>query len=82
MYKKLFFHSLFAGIIAAIAAIIYTRIYFFATQVDFSKLLNTVSLIGLNIGICLLVGIIFWASIKLLKKKGRSVISLEKCAIY
>jgi hypothetical protein len=73
MYKKLFFHSLFAGIIAAIAAIIYTRIYFFATQVDFSKLLNTGSLIGLNIRICFVAGLLFWVSIKSLKKKGEIV---------
>jgi len=70
MYKKIFFHSLFAGIIAAIAAIIYSRIYFFATQVDFSKVINTASLIGFNIGICFLVGILFGVSIKLHKKKG------------
>jgi hypothetical protein len=73
MYKKIFFHSLFSGVIAAIAAIIYTRIYFFATQVDYSKLLNTARLVGLNIGICFLVGFLFWTSIKLLKKKGEIV---------
>ena len=73
MYKKIFFHSLLSGIIAAIAAIIYTRIYFFATQVDFSNLLNTGSLIGLNTGICLLAGILFWASKKLMTKKGEIV---------
>jgi hypothetical protein len=48
MYKKIFFHSLFSGVIAAIAAITYTRIYFFATQVDYSKPLSAASLIGLN----------------------------------
>jgi hypothetical protein len=51
MYKKIFFHSFFSGVVAAIAAIIYTRIYFFATQVDYSRLLNTARLIGLNIAI-------------------------------
>jgi hypothetical protein len=73
MYKKIFFHSLFSGVVATLAAIIYTRIYFFATQVDYSKLLNTASVIGLNIGICLLAGILFWVAIKLLQKKGEIV---------
>ena len=73
MYKKIFFHSFFSGIIAAVAAIIYTRIYFFATQVDYSKLLNTARLIAFNIAICFLAGTLFWISIKLLKKKGEIV---------
>jgi hypothetical protein len=54
MTKKVFLHGLFAGILAAIAAIIYNRIYFFATEINFSKLVNLGSLAGLNLLGCLL----------------------------
>ena len=49
MFKKIFFHSVVAGILAAIAGMIYNRIYFFATETDFSKILNPVSIISLSI---------------------------------
>jgi hypothetical protein len=54
MTKKVFLHGLFAGILAAIAAVIYNRIYFFATEINFSKLVNLGSLAGLNLLGCLL----------------------------
>lgn len=73
MYKKIFFHSLTAGVLAAVAAIIYNRIYFFATMADFSKVLNTGSLIGLNTAICLIAGFLFWVMQRLLKKRGEPV---------
>jgi hypothetical protein len=73
MYKKIFFHSLTAAVLSAVAAIIYNRIYFFATMADFSKVLNAGSLIGLNTAICLLAGFLFWAMQRLLKKSGEPV---------
>ena len=54
MSKKVFLHGLFAGILAAIAAVIYDRIYFFATEINFSKLVNLGSLAGLNLLGCLI----------------------------
>jgi len=73
MYKKIFFHSLTAGVLSAVAAIIYNRIYFFATMADFSKVLNTGSLIGLSTAICLLAGFLFWVMQRLLKKRGEPI---------
>ena len=70
MFKKIFFQSLFAGILASIAGLIYNRIYLFATLADFSKVLNTGSIIGLNIMVCILAGMIYWILVKSLKKKG------------
>ena len=70
MFKKIFYHSLFAGILASIAGLIYNRIYLFATLADFSKVLNTGSIIGLNIMVCIAAGMIYWALVKLLTKKG------------
>jgi hypothetical protein len=70
MFKKIFYHSLLAGILASVAGLIYNRIYFFATYADFSKVLNTGSIIGLNIMVCLVAGMVNWALVKSLNKKG------------
>ncbi len=69
MFRKAFLHGLVAGILASAAGIIYNRIYFFATETDFSLVLNTGSIIGLNIMVCLLVGILYWVLIKLFSKR-------------
>ena len=73
MYKRIFFHSLLAGVLAAIACIIYYRIYFFATETDFSKVLNTFSMTGYSLLICFMAGLIYWAFLKWLKRKGMIV---------
>jgi hypothetical protein len=73
MFKKIFYHSILAGVLASIAGIIYYRIYFFATEADFSIVLNTGTIVGLNIMACILAGIIYWALAKSLNKKGEIV---------
>jgi|SRR6476659_9574265 len=73
MFKKIFLHGLVASLFASIAAIIYNRIYFFATEADFSKVLNPVSIIALNALICLLAIFIYWPLLTWLKKKGEIV---------
>ena len=75
MFKKAFFHSLIAGILASVAGLIYNRIYFFATEADFSRVLNSGSIIGLNIMVCLVAGMLYWVLVKSLKKKGEVVFS-------
>ena len=70
MYKRIFFQSLLAGVLAATACIIYNRIYFFATEVDFSRVLNTLSMTGYSIIICLFAGFLYWAFLNWLKRKG------------
>lgn len=73
MFKRIFFHGLTAALFTAIAAIIYTRIYFFATEADFSNVLNTVSIIGFSIILCLLAAFLYWGMIAWLKKKGELI---------
>jgi hypothetical protein len=73
MYKRIFLHSITAGILAAIAANIYNRIYFFATEADFSRVLNAVSMTGINILICMIAGLVYWGLAKWLTKKGEIV---------
>ena len=73
MFKRIFFHGIAAAVLASIAAIIYNRIYFFATEADFSKVVNTGTLIGLNVIICLLAAFLFWILKALLKNAGEIV---------
>ena len=73
MFKKIFFQSIIAGILAGIAVIIYNRIYFFATETDFSKILNPVSIISMSVGVCLIAGLIYWTLAYFLKSKGEIV---------
>ncbi|TAL41436.1 MAG: hypothetical protein EPN92_12950 [Chitinophagaceae bacterium] len=70
MFKKLFFQGISAGILSAVACIIYNRIYFFATEVDFSKVVNVPVLVGINLLACLLAAAGYWAFKKLLKKNA------------
>jgi len=73
MFKKIFFHAIVASVLATIACIIYTRIYFFATEADFSKVINTPVLIGLNVIICMLAALIYWGLISWRKKTGEVI---------
>lgn len=70
MFKKLFFQGISAGILSAVACIIYNRIYFFATEVDFSKVVNVPVLVGINLLACLLAAAGYWVFKKLLKKNA------------
>jgi hypothetical protein len=73
MFKKIFFHGLSASILSATAAIIYKRIYFFATETDFSKVLDVQRIIGLSLFICMAAVLINYGLIKWLKGKGEIV---------
>jgi len=73
MFKRVFFHGLVAGVLAAIAAIIYNRIYFFATEADFSKILNIPSMIGLSLVICMIATFVNYGLVKWLRQKGEIV---------
>jgi hypothetical protein len=73
MFKKIFFHGIVAGILAAVACMIYDRIYYFATETNFSRILNPVSIISLNIGISVIACLINGVMIYWLKSKGEIV---------
>ena len=55
---------------AAIAANIYNQIYFFATQVDFSAIINPTILIGANVFVSLLAGFLYMLLTTFIKRKG------------
>ena len=59
-----------AGILAAVAANIYNQIYFFATQIDYSDIINVGSLIGLNLGVSLIAGLLYWLLTTISRTRG------------
>jgi hypothetical protein len=73
MFKRLFYHAILASVLAFIAAIIYKRIYFFATEVDFSKVLNLVKLAGLSLLFCMPAAFLQWGLLRWLGRKGEIV---------
>jgi hypothetical protein len=73
MFKKYFLQALVSGILAAIAANIYDRIYFFATEADFSRVLGVTRLISLNFLFCFVAAFINFFLVRWLKKKGEVI---------
>jgi hypothetical protein len=73
MYRKIFLHALLASVLSAIAGIIYYRIYFWATQADFSRVLNFASIAGLSIIICMIASFMYYALKKWFKKAGEII---------
>src|ERR1700712_2214316 len=73
MFRKIFFHALTAGILAALAGFIYSRIYYFATEIDFSKVANVTAISGYCILFCMLAAVLHYACIRLFKNRGEIV---------
>jgi hypothetical protein len=57
MFKKIFFLSISAGIFSSVACIVYNRVYYFAFEIEFKKLVNPGTLIAINIFACVIAGI-------------------------
>jgi hypothetical protein len=73
MFKKIFFHAVLASVLASLAGIIYNRIYYFATEVDFSHVLNKGKIIGFSVLISMCAALPNYFLIRGLKKKGEIV---------
>ena len=73
MYKRIFFHAILASALAAIAGIIYYRIYYFAMEADFSRILNPLSITGMSVFVCMIASFIYFGLTKLLKEKGEII---------
>jgi hypothetical protein len=70
MFRIHFSHGVVSGIMAALAAIIYNRIYFFATQTDFSGVINTGTIVSSNLVVCLVFSSAYYFFLKIFKTKG------------
>jgi hypothetical protein len=70
MFKKIFLHALISAALASVAALIYNRIYFFATEADFSTVLTVPKLISLSVIVCMLAAGMNFVLIRLFEKRG------------
>lgn len=61
MFKRIFYQALLSAVLCALAGFIYNRIYFFATEADFSKVINWKSLIALSFLSCFAAAFLYWA---------------------
>jgi hypothetical protein len=73
MFKKYFLQALVSGILAALAANIYDRIYFFATEADFSQVLSVTRIISLCFLFCFSAAFLDWFLVLKLKRKGEVI---------
>ena len=70
MFRTHFYHGALSGIMAAIAAIIYSRIHFFATQADFSGIINLGTIISINLIVCLIFSVCYYYFLMISKNRG------------
>jgi hypothetical protein len=73
MSRKNFYHGVIAGMLSAMACFIYNRIYLFATEVDFTMVLNVGSIVGANLLACIIASICFGLFSKWFKSKGEII---------
>lgn len=73
MFRRIFFWGLTAGILSAVASILYKRIYEFAYEVTYAKIINIPVLVGANLIACLVAAIGFWACFRLFNTKGEII---------
>ena len=68
MFKKDFTHGIIAGALASIAGIIYSHVYLFANEADFSKIVNLFSILGVNLSASILIAFLHAAFVKWISK--------------
>jgi hypothetical protein len=76
MFRKHFFHGLLSGIMAAVAAIIYNRIHYFATEADFSAIINAGTMISASLIVCMLFSIGYFFFLKFVTNKRNIVFNV------
>ncbi|MBA2613691.1 MAG: hypothetical protein H0U95_17140 [Bacteroidetes bacterium] len=78
MWKTFLLHGILAAILSSIASIIYGVIYSTALYVDFSKVLNSNSIIGASIFGCILIAI---GQLLLFKWKGEKLFGVYNVVV-
>jgi hypothetical protein len=73
MFRKIFFHAVTAGVLASLAGFIYSRIYYFATEIDFSKVANLTVISGYCILFCMLTAVLNYVCIRFFKNRGEII---------
>lgn len=72
-YKRIFWQSVTAGVLSAVAGVIYARIHFFATETDFSRIINVGTITGLSLIICVAAGLGYWGLKSKWGRKGEII---------
>jgi len=73
MFRKIFFHAVTAGFLASLAGFIYSRIYYFATEIDFSRVASLTAVSGYCFLFCMLAAVLNFACIRLFKNRGEII---------
>ncbi len=81
MFKKLFIQAILASLLAFIAALVYRKIYFFATEADFSKVLSPARIAGLSILFCMPAAFLYYGLNRWLGNKGELIFNFLFSAI-
>ncbi|WP_276484872.1 hypothetical protein [Paraflavitalea pollutisoli] len=76
MFKRALLLGLVSGILAGVASLIYTKVYFGTNEADFSKVASTVSVLAASTLGGVLAGLGYWLLYKLLKGKGEIIFNL------
>ena len=74
--KKTFFHGIIAGVLAALAGIIYLNIYQNSLRTDFNKLANIGSVSGLSIIACMLMSLGYWVLEKFNRENLKGILNI------
>jgi hypothetical protein len=76
MLKKDLIHGIIAGLLASMAGIIYSHVYLFANEADFSKIVNLYSIIGVSLSESMVIAFLHTSFVRLLKKNAELVFNL------
>ena len=74
--KKTFFHGIIAGLLAAVAGIIYLNIYQNTLGTGFNKIINPGSISGVSLIACMLMALSYWALEKFNKERLKGWINI------
>jgi hypothetical protein len=76
MFRKIFLLGFCSGIFSAVACIIYNRVYYFALEAKFAKLVNPGGLIGICLLTCILAAFGYWGLKKWIGNKSEIIFNI------
>jgi hypothetical protein len=76
MFKKNFFHAIAATALAVVAGLIYRKIYYFATEIDFSKVANLENILSYCLIFCMTAAGINYLCLKFFKRRAAIINNL------
>jgi len=76
MFKKALLLGIVSGLLAGIAGLVYAKVYYSATEADFSAVASTIRIIASSLFGGVLAAIGYVSAIRLLKSKGEIVFNL------